>query len=500
MFDFKLTDEQTDIINTDSNMKVEARAGSAKTTTIILKIKKLEETLLQHKRSKQILYLVFNKSAKEHAKRIAERLDLKNVDIHNAHSLAFKRIVIDRKYSFVHSYSYEELESILNIPKVKNITDYVFITHVSNCFSNYCNSNITNIEDYDYEADTYSSDIESFAYISKYQEQIKHFASQLYKLMKSKEIKCNHDFYIKELQLAHLNLRYSHILFDEAQDASPVMVDTIMQQGAIKTFVGDSNQSIYGFRKAINALGSVNFDQKSLSTSFRYCKNTAQIAQEILEWKKIVDHNYTTPEIVGMGNSTSVDSECILGRSNCELFYNIISLVLDNSTYSNFYFEGGLHKQLSTSSNIHIYDILNLKEGNISRIRNPILKNMKSFSNLNDYALQISDSELNILMRLVEEYGTRLFGIIKRLQEKQIDDKFEADVIFSTVHKAKGLEYDKVTLLNDFMSKQELQEVIDDMSDTDVMDEKFKLKLIEEINILYVAATRTKNKLIQSYV
>ena len=318
--------------------------------------------------------------------------------------------------------------------------------------------------------------------------------------MKSKEIKCNHDFYIKELQLAHLNLRYSHILFDEAQDASPVMVDTIMQQGAIKTFVGDSNQSIYGFRKAINALGSVNFDQKSLSTSFRYCKNTAQIAQEILEWKKIVDHNYTTPEIVGMGNSTSVDSECILGRSNCELFYNIISLVLDNSTYSNFYFEGGLHKQLSTSSNIHIYDILNLKEGNISRIRNPILKNMKSFSNLNDYALQISDSELNILMRLVEEYGTRLFGIIKRLQEKQIDDKFEADVIFSTVHKAKGLEYDKVTLLNDFMSKQELQEVIDDMSDTDVMDEKFKLKLIEEINILYVAATRTKNKLIQSYV
>ena len=103
-------------------------------------------------------------------------------------------------------------------------------------------------------------------------------------------------------------------------------------------------------------------------------------------------------------------------------------------------------------------------------------------------------------MRLVEEYGTRLFGIIKRLQEKQIDDKFEADVIFSTVHKAKGLEYDKVTLLNDFMSKQELQEVIDDMSDTDVMDEKFKLKLIEEINILYVAATRTKNKLIQSYV
>jgi ATP-dependent exoDNAse (exonuclease V) beta subunit len=63
-------------------------------------------------------------------------------------------------------------------------------------------------------------------------------------------------------------------------------------------------------------------------------------------------------------------------------------------------------------------------------------------------------------------------------------------MIFSTVHRAKGMEYDKVILAADFINEQKMARWL---KDKDAAPDKQKWN--EEINLLYVAVTRAKNLL-----
>ncbi|CAM9553831.1 unnamed protein product [Choristocarpus tenellus] len=79
---------------------------------------------------------------------------------------------------------------------------------------------------------------------------------------------------------------------------------------------------------------------------------------------------------------------------------------------------------------------------------------------------------------------------LHRLQHssKSLSGK-EADVILSTVHKAKGLEFDTVVLANDFV----------DLSTLDWSGGRPRIVSggeAEEVNILYVAVTRAKRRLV----
>ena len=61
-------------------------------------------------------------------------------------------------------------------------------------------------------------------------------------------------------------------------------------------------------------------------------------------------------------------------------------------------------------------------------------------------------------------------------------------MIFSTVHRCKGMEYDQIELVNDFITEEKLEKLKGDKK-----QEFNPAKLSEEINLLYVAITRTKN-------
>ncbi len=101
-----------------------------------------------------------------------------------------------------------------------------------------------------------------------------------------------------------------------------------------------------------------------------------------------------------------------------------------------------------------------------------------------------------MIIQVVKKYGYQVPYLINQLKMNHVsdDDKHKADMIFSTVHKSKGMEYDEVYLQNDFMSEEKLDEMIHDPKtkfDSNAMS--------EEINMLYVAVTRTKNKLTIPY-
>jgi superfamily I DNA/RNA helicase len=85
-------------------------------------------------------------------------------------------------------------------------------------------------------------------------------------------------------------------------------------------------------------------------------------------------------------------------------------------------------------------------------------------------------AELKPLVKLVYSYGKNLNSLITLLENTKQSEK-EADVTVTTAHKAKGREWSSVRLNNDFI------------------DEKDKRYSSEERNLLYVAATRAKQKL-----
>lgn len=95
MINFKLnmelTPEQYEIINSTGDIKINAVAGSGKTTTII-------EYARTRPKSSKILYLAFNKSVKEEAKKRFRDKGIENVEVETAHSLAYKHVVQKHRY------------------------------------------------------------------------------------------------------------------------------------------------------------------------------------------------------------------------------------------------------------------------------------------------------------------------------------------------------------------------------------------------------------------
>ena len=134
---FKLTDEQESIIDSTDNLKVEATAGSAKTTTSLMKIERLSEKISAKQKT---LYVVFNRSAKDHAKHLVEQMGIHKVQVDTAHSLAFRTIAIPRKLKIRNNYSAYQLVKLLKINEYNGFTKYVMSNHVSKYFSYFCNS------------------------------------------------------------------------------------------------------------------------------------------------------------------------------------------------------------------------------------------------------------------------------------------------------------------------------------------------------------------------
>ena len=86
-----------------------------------------------------------------------------------------------------------------------------------------------------------------------------------------------HDAYVKAWQLSEPQLNYDYIMFDEAQDASPVLLSVILKQSCQQIFVGDRYQSIYQFKGSVNAMDIIPYKTYPLSQSFRYGKEIADL-------------------------------------------------------------------------------------------------------------------------------------------------------------------------------------------------------------------------------
>lgn len=485
----KLTTEQDKIVKTDDDSKINAIAGSGKTSTLI-------EFAKSKPKNTKILYLVFNKSAKIDAQEKFMKREVYNVQIETAHSLAFSAIVVPRGYKINHSgYKTSDLMTILDMD-IKNDKDqninYILTNHVKKMMSMYCNSSIVKLVDFDYKASLTATKAKEV--VDKHYDVLIDKFKLFWNLMDTKRIDSVHDFYLKKYHLSKPTLNFDYILFDEGQDASEVMLDIFKKQDSVKLIVGDTHQQIYGWRYAINSLEKTDFQNFYLTNSFRFGKGVADLANSVLGLKKILNPDLEIIEINGKGKSKSHKSHAVIARTNIGLLMKAIEYCGKSKGIDSVYFEGNLYSYTYASEGTSLYDVLNLYLNKKQYIKDKFIKELNGFYELEEFVESVEDGSLKMLIDIVKEYGGRIPNIIKNIKDKNVDHKEDAQIIFTTVHKSKGIEYDSVELANDFITEKKIRKSLENIKNEKTLAE-YAETTNEEINMLYVALTRTKNKL-----
>ena len=122
-------------------------------------------------------------------------------------------------------------------------------------------------------------------------------------------------------------------------------------------------------------------------------------------------------------------------------------------------------------------------QNNKKEVVEPSIKIFDSWEELTD--MSEFDRELLMVTKLVNTFKSKLPKALNDLRKFASYDEKNSNLVFSTMHKAKGLEWDQVRISDD------AEQIIDAYSSFK-KGELHYLNLIEEFNLLYVAITRTK--------
>ena len=475
----ELTEEQKKILATDEDIRINAVAGSGKTTTLI-------EYAKSRPQNSRILYLAFNKSVKAEAIHKFQEKGISNVTVETAHSLAFKHIVIGKGFQVGFHSTMLIAQAIFktNMPSKEQL---IAATHIERFAAYFCNSTAQKVSELDYRI--LVEDKEELKKIDAQYDMLELNTRQYLAMMHNRSIPINHDFYLKLFQVSNPRLNYDYILFDESQDASPVMVDIIKKQNHLKRIiVGDSHQQIYSWRFAVNSMALFPYKEFSLTQSFRFPQMIADLATEVIKTKRHFSQ-HSNIKIIGTENSDTInkiEKRAIIGRTNISLLAEAISLIKRKKS-AKIYFEGHINSYLFASEEGSLSDVVNLYNNKKEYIKDPIISKCVDLQELKEYAKKLGNGNLVKVIELVNKHGDSLPKLIGQLKNRHIENREEADYYFSTVHRCKGLEYDEVFLCSDFTTEKMILAQKDDENST--------TNFTEEVNLLYVALTRTKKRL-----
>jgi len=117
-------------------------------------------------------------------------------------------------------------------------------------------------------------------------------------------------------------------------------------------------------------------------------------------------------------------------------------------------------------------------------VKNKFYKQFGTYEELRNHCRKVVDAETLSKINIVDKYKTKVLDYVQDFQSRNTTELSLASAIVSTTHKAKGLEFECVELGNDFIKLEDV-----DLSSNDLSS------ITEEVNLLYVAATRAKKYL-----
>ena len=466
------TQEQLDVVEafkTAQVLKVNAVSGSGKTSTLLL---------LADEFKQPSLLLAFNKAiADEAAKRFPAHVECRTMN-----SVAYAEF--GRKLQ--HKLNLNKNPKLNTMRSIKNTVDWFCLEEYNmavpaisarvianlsrEACDRFCHSSRASIS----ESDLYKKDYTELQKNHTFDvEHFKRVIVNLAKLIWKERINpfsqscCTHDTYVKLWSLSSPTLNYDILYVDESQDINPCVLSVLEKQTCKIVYVGDQYQSIYGFRGAINAMKNIQAPTLSLSQSWRYGKEIADVAECILE-----KYNVTVkgnPNVQSMLCTVEPSEKyTMIFRTNAELLNQAEKLIDEGVS---------VVIEINVKDFIRqVHSVIELKKGGKPYHDN--IARFGSFLELLEYAKESVEIQrlLNTAMR------SDVLDFLNKLETN--NQCLNPSVILTTAHKSKGLEFDNVVIAGDFK-----------------FGDKELLSMPEqEINLLYVACTRAKKKLQLPYV
>lgn len=463
-----LTNEQTSIVGFNGHrLVVKAFAGAGKTFVLT--------RYALHRPDLRILYVAYNRAIKDEAVTKFPS----NVVCKTMHQLAFASF--GRKYK-------HKLKPNLRLRDIADTIEafnWALAADIQKALSSFMSSadNAIDTRHFPVANDAAES-------IVKHQSNVLKGAQQVWAKMIDEHdaFTATHDMYLKLFQLSQpdLSQRYDVILMDEAQDQNPCSEAIVLGQPSCKLIlVGDSHQQVYGFRGAEDAMDSPAFSDVEvlyLTQSFRFGPKVAEAANALLAMKG------ETVKVSGWAAS-----DCVVPAKQFALKHSPAPQV----TFLGRTVMGVLHCALFFSRRhlkVHLvngYEAYNLqlledlfwlsvdKKENVRDKR--LLVDFFCFSQYEDMAKQSGDPEMQRAVKVLDTYP-KLDKELALLKSRLVPTEEEADIVVTTAHRSKGLEWPVTYLLDDY---------------PDVLDPKMpRSAQQDEINLLYVAATRAQQMLV----
>ena len=255
-------------------------------------------------------------------------------------------------------------------------------------------------------------------------------------------IPLGHDGYLKLWALGNPRIPVEFILLDEAQDTNPVVLDVLRRQPAQMIYVGDRYQQIYQWRGAINAMETLETDKSSyLTMSFRFGKPIAEAASQVLA---LLDekHVITGNPAIDSRIERVKEPDAILGRTNVSTITALIDSLNEGKSP---FLVGGTGELIAM-----LKGVADLKRGMQSTV--PEFFGFNKWTEVIDFSESDEGHDLTTLVNLVGSHGEIA---LKWALESVVSEEC-CDIIISTAHKAKGREWQRVRLMDDFLRMEQL--------------------------------------------
>ena len=280
--------------------------------------------------------------------------------------------------------------------------------------------------------------------------------------------------------------QYDFILVDEAQDLSPVQIELTkraLKQKGRAIYCGDRKQAIYQFRGADSAaMQKIEEDLKCqlLPLSICYRCGTSIIAAA----KDIVPQIEAAPgapegvvETIYKDEFSPVEEDMVVCRTTAPLVENCLRLIREGKTATVKGRDIGksievLIKKARCGRGEEINTFLSAMEAYYQKEHDKLTRSRR------EQALQTLEDKYDTILALSDHDECHTVGDILDTIERLFSDEARG-IMFSTVHKAKGLEADTVYILR-----------------PDLMPHPKAKDIAAEMNILYVATTRAKLRLV----
>lgn len=465
-----LTSEQQEVICSDEKIVlVNAMAGTGKTSTLIrfCEAKKTNNSTFA--------YFTFNASMAKEAKKSFAKIGKNMLYVGTIHSYALKniknsdyyreRIKDGRKLRSIHLAEILEIED----ERILFLLLKVFRGFLSSDqdFLHFALEKTLNEEEVEFLENFFGSEI-------KIREAIQAVWDATHR---DNNLPYEHDFYLKKFQMENPKIHADYILIDESQDLNPAMLSILRKQDAKMVFVGDSYQQIYSFRGCVNALDLLKSNNGAKTF---FLTKTFRCPQDIV--KKAVPYL----SLLGVGkermlngverNKLSVSEETkekpvIICRTNA----GILDYLIQNSDKSPSFVGGIASYDFKKINEIAL--CLSSNENAKNYIKDDLLRSFKNKEAMWEYLSKNDDIELKSRLNLFFKFLSLEIDPFEFIDGLKDFEK-KADVLLTTAHRSKGLEWDSVELYDDFPKIKNLVEVN-----------------FEELNLLYVAITRAKKQL-----